>query len=124
MPANLFDPIQIDGLKLSNRVVIAPMCQYSAGADGTATDWHTIHLGHLALSGAGLLIIEATGVEADGRISPYDLGLWSDDNERGLERVLPRADIVRRTEAPVSIHACTYVTDRGASAPVASVAPR
>jgi 2,4-dienoyl-CoA reductase-like NADH-dependent reductase (Old Yellow Enzyme family) len=88
MPANLFDPIQLDGLKLSNRIIIAPMCQYSAAPDGTATDWHTIHLGHLALSGAGLLIIEATGVEADGRISPGDLGLWSDENERGLDRVL------------------------------------
>jgi 2,4-dienoyl-CoA reductase-like NADH-dependent reductase (Old Yellow Enzyme family) len=88
MSAHLFDPIQLEGLKLRNRIIIAPMCQYSATAEGTATDWHTIHLGHLALSGAGLLVIEATAVEADGRISPRDLGLWSDDNERGLRRVL------------------------------------
>ncbi len=88
MSAHLFDPIQLAGLKLSNRIIIAPMCQYSAAPDGTATDWHTIHLGHLALSGAGLLVIEATAVEADGRITPRDLGLWSDDNERGLARVL------------------------------------
>ena len=87
MPVHLFDPIQLESLKLPNRIVIAPMCQYSA-AEGTATDWHTIHLGHLALSGAGLLVIEATAVEADGRISPRDLGLWSDENERGLARVL------------------------------------
>jgi 2,4-dienoyl-CoA reductase-like NADH-dependent reductase (Old Yellow Enzyme family) len=87
MPAHLFDPIQLEGLKLPNRIIIAPMCQYSA-AEGTATDWHTIHLGHLALSSAGLLLIEATAVEADGRISPRDLGLWSDENERGLARVL------------------------------------
>jgi 2,4-dienoyl-CoA reductase-like NADH-dependent reductase (Old Yellow Enzyme family) len=101
MPAHLFDPIQLAGLKLSNRIIIAPMCQYSAAADGTATDWHTIHLGHLALSGAGLLIIEATGVEADGRISPRDLGLWSDENERGLARVL---EMVRaNTSTPIGI---------------------
>ena len=65
MPVHLFDPIQLEGLKLPNRIIIAPMCQYSAD-EGTATDWHTIHLGHLALSGAGLLVIEATAVEADG----------------------------------------------------------
>ncbi len=65
MPAHLFDPIQLESLKLPNRIIIAPMCQYSAD-EGTATDWHTIHLGHLALSGAGLLVIEATAVEADG----------------------------------------------------------
>src|SRR5262245_16513079 len=101
MPANLFDPILIDGLKLPNRVIIAPMCQYSAAADGTATDWHTIHLGHLALSGAGLLIIEATAVEADGRISPRDLGLWSDENERGLGRVLEA--VRKHATMPVAI---------------------
>lgn len=88
MSVHLFDPIKLEGLKLPNRIIIAPMCQYSATPEGTATDWHTIHLGHLALSGAGLLVIEATAVEADGRISPRDLGLWSDDNERGLGRVL------------------------------------
>jgi 2,4-dienoyl-CoA reductase-like NADH-dependent reductase (Old Yellow Enzyme family) len=91
MPVHLFDSIQLADLKLPNRVIIAPMCQYSATAEGTATDWHTIHLGHLALSGAGLLVIEATAVEADGRISPRDLGLWSDENERGLARVLESA---------------------------------
>ena len=101
MPAHLFDSIQLEGLKLSNRIIIAPMCQYSATAEGTATDWHTIHLGHLALSGAGLLVIEATAVEADGRISPRDLGLWSDDNERGLGRVL---ESVRANSAmPIAI---------------------
>jgi len=88
MSVQLFDPITLEGLKLPNRIIIAPMCQYSATAEGTATDWHTIHLGHLALSGAGLLVIEATAVEAEGRISPRDLGLWSDENERGLRRVL------------------------------------
>ena len=87
MTAHLFDPLSLGSLKLANRIVIAPMCQYSA-TDGTPGDWHLIHLGHLALSGAGLLILEATAVSAEGRISPGDLGLYSDDNEAGLARVL------------------------------------
>ena len=101
MPAHLFDPIQLASLKLSNRIIIAPMCQYSATADGSATDWHTIHLGHLALSGAGLLLIEATAVEADGRITPRDLGLWSDDNERALARTL--AAVRANSSMPIGI---------------------
>jgi 2,4-dienoyl-CoA reductase-like NADH-dependent reductase (Old Yellow Enzyme family) len=101
MSAHLFDPIQLASLKLSNRIIIAPMCQYSATPEGTATDWHTIHLGHLALSGAGLLVIEATAVEADGRISPRDLGLWSDDNEHGLARVLEQ--VRANTSMPIGI---------------------
>jgi len=72
----LFTPYRLGSLELRNRIVIAPMCQYSAD-DGRATDWHLIHLGNLALSGAGLLIIEATAVLPEGRISPDDLGLWS-----------------------------------------------
>ncbi|HTH79045.1 MAG TPA: oxidoreductase, partial [Ramlibacter sp.] len=84
---HLFDPLQIGKLQLDNRIVVAPMCQYSAD-EGSATDWHMIHLGHLALSGAGLLITEATAVSAVGRISPTDLGLYSDDNEQALGRVL------------------------------------
>jgi 2,4-dienoyl-CoA reductase-like NADH-dependent reductase (Old Yellow Enzyme family) len=83
----LFQPISIGTLSLPNRIVIAPMCQYSA-EDGSATDWHLIHLGHLALSGAGLLILEATAVEAAGRITPGCLGLYSDANEAALARVL------------------------------------
>jgi 2,4-dienoyl-CoA reductase-like NADH-dependent reductase (Old Yellow Enzyme family) len=86
MPA-LFQPFQIGPLALENRIVIAPMCQYSA-VDGNATDWHAIHLGHLALSGAGLLIVEATAVTPEGRITPTDLGLYSDANEAALARVL------------------------------------
>ncbi len=86
MPA-LFQPLKIGSLELENRIVIAPMCQYSA-TDGSASDWHLIHLGHLALSGAGLMIIEATAVTEDGRITPTDLGLYSDANEAALARVL------------------------------------
>ena len=84
---HLFDPLDIGGMSLANRIIIAPMCQYSA-VDGSASDWHSIHLGHLALSGAGLLIVEATAVEAQGRISPADLGLYNEDNAAALARVL------------------------------------
>ena len=85
--SRLFEPLQLGGLCLANRIVIAPMCQYSA-EDGAAGDWHMIHLGHLALSGAGLLILEATAVSPEGRISPADLGLYSDRDEAALGQVL------------------------------------
>jgi 2,4-dienoyl-CoA reductase-like NADH-dependent reductase (Old Yellow Enzyme family) len=83
----LFSPFSLGPLPMKNRIVVAPMCQYSA-VDGAATDWHLMHLGQLALSGAGLLIIEATAVEPDGRITPGCLGLWSDATEAALARVL------------------------------------
>lgn len=85
--SRLFEPLQIESLHLPNRIVIAPMCQYSA-VDGCATDWHLIHLGTMALSGASLLVIEATAVSPEGRISPQDLGLYSDASEAALARVL------------------------------------
>ncbi|MBC7975316.1 MAG: oxidoreductase, partial [Myxococcales bacterium] len=85
--SQLFEPLQIGALRLANRIIIAPMCQYSA-REGSAADWHLMHLGHLALSGAGLLIVEATAVSAEGRITAGDLGLYSDDNEAALARVL------------------------------------
>jgi NADPH2 dehydrogenase len=83
----LFSPTKLRDLALSNRIVIAPMCQYSA-EDGRATDWHMIHLGNMALSGAGMLVIEATAVEAIGRITPGDLGLYDDATEAALKPVL------------------------------------
>jgi len=96
----LFTPIQLGGLTLPNRIVIAPMCQFSA-INGSATDWHIIHLGSLALSGAGLLILEAAGVEPRGRISRECLGIYSDENEAALARVL---DVVRRySDMPIGI---------------------
>jgi 2,4-dienoyl-CoA reductase-like NADH-dependent reductase (Old Yellow Enzyme family) len=85
--SRLFEPLSLGDLRLENRIIIAPMCQYSA-EDGSATDWHMIHLGHLGLSGAGLMILEATAVSPEGRISPGDLGLYSDTNEAALGRVL------------------------------------
>jgi len=83
----LFTPVSLGKLTLKNRIIIPPMCQYSA-VDGKMTDWHLIHLGALALSGAGLLIIEATAVEPIGRISPADVGLWSDDTEAAMGKIL------------------------------------
>jgi 2,4-dienoyl-CoA reductase-like NADH-dependent reductase (Old Yellow Enzyme family) len=85
--SNLFTPLKLGELVLKNRVVIAPMCQYSA-EDGAATDWHTIHLGRMALSGAGMLILEATAVNPRGRISYGDLGLWDDRTEQALAKSL------------------------------------
>lgn len=84
----LFSPIKLGNTDLSNRIVVAPMCQYSA-IDGNATDWHVMHLGSMAMSGAGLVILEATAVEPEGRITPGCLGLWNEDNESALARVLP-----------------------------------
>jgi 2,4-dienoyl-CoA reductase-like NADH-dependent reductase (Old Yellow Enzyme family) len=88
--SRLFSPFKLGPLALKNRIVIAPMCQYSA-VDGAATDWHLIHLGHLALSGAAMLVIEATAVEAVGRITHGCLGLWSDATEAALQRALQAA---------------------------------
>ena len=98
--SQLFSPIALGKIALRNRIVIAPMCQYSA-EQGQATDWHLIHLGHLALSGAGLLFIEATAVTPDGRISPADLGLWSDQTEAALARVLQ--SIRQHSAIPIAI---------------------
>jgi 2,4-dienoyl-CoA reductase-like NADH-dependent reductase (Old Yellow Enzyme family) len=85
--SKLFSPFSLRQLTLENRIIVSPMCQYSA-TDGNASDWHLIHLGQLALGGAGLLCIEATAVEAIGRITPDCLGLYSDDNEMALRHVL------------------------------------
>lgn len=87
MPSALFTPMKLRDLRLPNRIVVAPMCQYSAES-GSATEWHMLHLGTLAVSGAGLVMIEATAVEAAGRITPHCLGLYSDANEAALARVV------------------------------------
>jgi 2,4-dienoyl-CoA reductase-like NADH-dependent reductase (Old Yellow Enzyme family) len=96
----LFTPFAIGPLTLPNRIVIAPMCQYSA-EDGQATDWHLIHLGQLSLSGAGLLILEATAVEPIGRITNGDLGLYDDATEAALARVM--TTVRRYSPMPVGI---------------------
>jgi len=83
----LFSPFTLRGITVPNRIVVAPMCQYSA-ENGCATAWHMMHLGNLASSGAGTLFIEATAVEADGRITPGCLGLWDDASEAALAPVV------------------------------------
>lgn len=100
MASVLFSPLHVGSLKLANRIVIAPMCQYSA-EDGCMTDWHLIHLGQLALSGAGILTIEATAVVPEGRISYGDTGLWDDATEAAMGRVL---ESVRRwSDMPIAL---------------------
>ncbi|MDT9597513.1 NADH:flavin oxidoreductase/NADH oxidase [Sphingosinicella rhizophila] len=100
MTAKLFTLFRVGELDLDNRIVIAPMCQYSAVA-GCMTDWHVIHLGHLALSGAALLTIEATAVLPEGRISHGDVGLYSDETEAAMDRVL--ASVRRWSDMPIAI---------------------
>ncbi len=85
--SKLFTPLQIGNVKLANRITVAPMCQYSA-VDGSMTDWHLMHLGNMALSGASMLVIEATGIVPEGRITPQCVGLYSDANEEAMARVL------------------------------------
>lgn len=96
----LFTPLKVRNLELANRIVIAPMCQYSA-IDGCMNDWHLMHLGQLAQSGAALLTIEATAVVLEGRISHADVGLYDDATERSMARTLD--SIKRWSDMPVAI---------------------
>jgi 2,4-dienoyl-CoA reductase-like NADH-dependent reductase (Old Yellow Enzyme family) len=96
--SKLFSSYQLGGLTLANRIVIAPMCQYSA-IDGAATDWHMMHLGQLAISGAGMMLIEATAVSAEGRITHGDLGIYSRDAEMAIGKVVSAI----RTYSPILI---------------------
>ena len=87
MSVKLFTPVELGGVTLPNRVVVSPMCQYSS-VDGSAQDWHRVHYGALAVSGAGLLCFEATHVERDGRITQGCAGLYSDENEAALKPIV------------------------------------
>ncbi len=87
MTAQLFTPIDLGGVTLPNRIVVSPMCQYSA-VDGSAQPWHQVHYGMMAMSGAGLLCLEATHVEREGRITQGCLGLYSDENEAALRLIV------------------------------------
>jgi 2,4-dienoyl-CoA reductase-like NADH-dependent reductase (Old Yellow Enzyme family) len=98
--STLFAPIQLRGLKLSNRIMVAPMCQYSA-ENGEANDWHFTHINSLALSGAAMFCIEATHVEAIGRITPGCLGLWNDATEAALKPIL--ASVRKHSKAAVAM---------------------
>ncbi|MFC6826091.1 NADH:flavin oxidoreductase/NADH oxidase [Halopelagius fulvigenes] len=91
MTDSLFTPLTLRGTELPNRVMVSPMCQYSA-EDGLASDWHLVHLGSRAVGGAGVVMTEATAVSPRGRISPGDLGIWSDEHADALA---PVADFVR-----------------------------
>ncbi|MER2269190.1 NADH:flavin oxidoreductase/NADH oxidase [Methylobacterium oxalidis] len=109
MTARLFEPLQLGELTLENRILIAPMCQYSARA-GEASDWHMMHLGQLAMSGAGLLTLEATAVSPEARITAWDLGLYDDATERALARVLGAV----REYAPLPV--CIQIAHAGRKA--------
>src|SRR4051794_13833013 len=96
----LFSPFRVGSLELANRIVVAPMCQYSA-VDGCMIDWHLIHLGHMAISGAALLTIEATAVLPEGRITYADVGLYDDETEAAIARTL---ESVRRwSDIPIAM---------------------
>src|ERR1700758_1831894 len=99
----LFTPFRVGGLELANRIVIAPRCQSSA-VDGCMTDWHLIHLGHLALSGAALLTIEATAVVPEGRITYADVGLYNARCEHAIGRILEA--VHRWSDMPIGIQLC------------------
>src|SRR5687767_11332872 len=87
----LFDEIRLRDIRIRNRIVVSPMCQYSA-QDGHVTDWHLVHLGKFAQGGAGVVFVEATAVEARGRITHGDTGIWDDAHIPGLRRI---ADFVK-----------------------------
>ena len=102
MTSKLFSPIQLGGITLANRIAIAPMCQYSA-ADGCMSDWHFIHLPNLALSGAGFLVIEATAVSREARISHGCVGLYNEANEAAMARVLAACRRISRMPIGVQL---------------------
>lgn len=100
MSSFLFSPYRLRGLNLANRIVIAPMCQYSA-SDGRISDWHLMHYGQLAQSGAGLLILEATAVAPEGRISSYCAGLWDNATEAAFASLV--GSLRRHSAMPVAL---------------------
>ena len=102
MSATLFSPLRIADLELANRIAVSPMCQYSAD-DGCASDWHMTHLGMLANSGAGLLVVEMTDVERQGRITHGCLGLYSDACEAALARVVAHCKRIGTAKLAVQI---------------------
>src|SRR5450759_3462093 len=85
--SKLFSSLRIKNITLKNRIVVSPMCQYTAN-DGFTNDWHLVHLGSRAVGGTGLIFTEATAVSPEGRISPGDVGLWKDEHIHGLSRIV------------------------------------
>jgi 2,4-dienoyl-CoA reductase-like NADH-dependent reductase (Old Yellow Enzyme family) len=102
MESKLFSPLELGGITLPNRIVVSPMCQYCAD-DGSMNDWHFVHLGHLGYCGAGLLMVEATHVTREGRITHGCSGLYSDDNEAALSRVVRQVRSVSRNPLGLQI---------------------
>lgn len=86
--SKLFSSFKLKNLELKNRIVMAPMCMYTAKEDGIATEWHKIHYATRAIGGVGLIIQEATGVEPRGRISDKDLGVWNDSQVENLKNIV------------------------------------
>ncbi len=96
----LFSPIALRGVEFDNRIVVSPMCQYSS-ENGNANDWHVVNLGHYAVSGPALVFFEATAVSPQGRITDRDLGLYSDENQEAMARVV--AFIRRWTHSKIGV---------------------
>ena len=119
MSSRLFPPAQLGGLLVKNRIVVSPMCQYSA-VDGLPQPWHHQHLGALALSGAGLVIVEASGVEPEGRISPQCTGLWNDAQEAAWKTLL---DGIRTySSTPIGIQ-LAHAGRKGSTRSIAHASP-
>jgi 2,4-dienoyl-CoA reductase-like NADH-dependent reductase (Old Yellow Enzyme family) len=133
---HLFEPLTLREVTVRNRIALSPMCQYSAGRQGEATDWHFVHLGARALGGAGMVLAEATAVAPEGRISPADLGIWKDDHVPALARIarfirdggavpgiqLAHAGRKASTARPWDGHG-PLGTDRGGWAPIRGASP-
>ncbi|MGE5505150.1 MAG: NADH:flavin oxidoreductase/NADH oxidase [Actinomycetota bacterium] len=109
----LFAPLAIRGMTMPNRIAVAPMCQYSA-VDGCAQDWHLQHYGAMAASGPGMIVIEATGVAPEGRISPSCLGLWNDATEAAFTRLVGALKTFGDTRIAVQL---AHAGRKGASSP-------
>src|SRR4051794_38704072 len=97
--SKLFEPLKLREVTFRNRIWVSPMCQYSS-EDGMPTDWHLVHLGSRAVGGAGLVIVEATAVSPEGRISPQDSGIWSDAHAEAFERI---TKFIKEQDAAVGI---------------------
>jgi 2,4-dienoyl-CoA reductase-like NADH-dependent reductase (Old Yellow Enzyme family) len=104
MTSRLFSPIKLRSVSLANRIVVSPMAQYMADEHCNATDWHVMHLGSMAASGAGLVITEATAIEPQGRNAVHYLGLYSDDNEAALKRVVAFCKSISSVKMGVQLH--------------------
>jgi NADPH2 dehydrogenase len=98
--SKLFTSFKVKNLELKNRIVMAPMCMYSADTEGNANDWHFVHYASRAVGGVGLIIVEATGVESRGRITDHDLGIWNDEHIEGLKNIV---DLCHKNGAKVGI---------------------